>query len=74
MARFHVGASNLILPDVLNPAVECYARSTADVKFDPAVDFGAREKLTVTRFAQSELAGVAAMPSAVEILYSLTRS
>ena len=31
------------------------------------------EKLTATRFAQNELAGAAAMPSAVEILYSLTR-
>ena len=33
MAGFHVGASNSILPDVLNPALKCYARSTADVKF-----------------------------------------
>jgi hypothetical protein len=43
-------------------------------RFRPAADFGAGEKLTATRFAQNELAGAAAMPSAVEILYSLTRS
>jgi hypothetical protein len=45
-----------------------------DDKNRPAVKVRAGEKLTDTRFAQNELAGAAAMPSAVEILYNLTCS